>query len=410
MNAVLREFFSRTVRIGTLDVLDGRGVLHRFGDGSGTTVRVRFASPRVEWAITLSPQMRLGEAFMDGTFTVEAGTIYDFIALILENDRDPRPSWLAAFLPRFRYLMRRFRMVNTQKRARQNAEHHYDLDRRLYSLFLDEDLQYSCAYFQSPGMSLEEAQVAKKRHLAGKLLLEPGMNVLDIGSGYGGLALTLSETFKARVTGITLSAEQLAVASARAKERGLEGAVDFRLEDYRQVTGKFDRIVSVGMFEHVGLDSYTRFFERCYDLLDDDGVMVLHSVCRIHGPVHTNSWVEKYIFPGGASPALSEVMPVIEKSGFIVCDLEILRLHYAYTLRAWRERFMARRDEAVALYDERFCRMWEFYLAGFEAAFRYDDLVVLQLQLAKRLDTVPITRDYLNEAELRQRVVSRAAN
>ncbi len=332
---------------------------------------------------------------MDGGFVVETGSIYDFLALVLSNDNDPRPSWLSGFLHRFRYLRRRLRMINTRRRARDNASHHYDIDRRLYSLFLDEDLQYSCAYFETPALGLDEAQARKKRHLAAKLLLKPGMSVLDIGSGYGGLGLYLAEEFEARVTGVTLSTEQLAVAEERAAERGLEAKARFLLQDYRDVSDRFDRIVSVGMFEHVGPDSYPRFFERCFDLLNPDGVMVLHTVGRIHGPVHTNSWVEKYIFPGGASPALSEVAPVIERSGFVLSDLEVMRLHYADTLRAWRDRFLVNRQDAAALYDERFCRMWEFYLAGFEAAFRFDDLVVFQFQLAKRLDTVPRTRNYL---------------
>ncbi len=395
MNTLLRRFFEDSIRTGSLEVVDPAGDLHRFGDGSPDVVRIRFATPAVERAIVLHPQMKLGEAFIDGTFVVEAGSIYDFLALVLANDNDPRPSWLSAFLPRFRYLSRRLSMINTRKRARDNARHHYDMDRRLYSLFLDDDLQYSCAYFETPDVGLDEAQTHKKRHLAAKLLLEPGMSVLDIGSGYGGLGLFLAEAFDATVTGVTLSTEQLAVAQERAAERGLESRARFLLQDYRDVSDRFDRIVSVGMFEHVGLDSYPRFFERCFDLLNPDGVLVLHTVGRIHGPVHTNSWVEKYIFPGGACPALSEVAPVIEKSGFVLSDLEVLRLHYADTLRAWRERFLFNRDAAVALYDERFCRMWEFYLAGFEAAFRFDDLVVFQFQLAKRLDTVPRTRSYL---------------
>lgn len=395
MNTLLRRFFERAIRTGALEVVDPAGTLHTFGDGSSAAVRVRFATPAVERAIVLHPQMKLGEAFMDGSFAVESGSIYDFLALVLSNDKDPQTSWLSAFLPRFRYLRRRLGMINTRKRARDNAEHHYDLDRQLYSLFLDDDLQYSCAYFETPDIGLDEAQMRKKRHIAQKLLLEPGMRVLDIGSGYGGLGLFLAEAFDVAVTGVTLSTEQLAVAEERAVARGLEGKARFLLQDYRDVTDRFDRIVSVGMFEHVGRDSYARFFKQCFDTLNPDGIMLLHTVGRVHGPVHTASWVEKYIFPGGASPALSEVAPAIEKSGLVLSDLEVLRLHYADTLRAWRERFLANRRAAAALYDERFCRMWEFYLAGFEAAFRYDDLVVFQFQLARRLDTVPRTRNYL---------------
>ena len=395
MNRLLRIFLERTIRNGTLEVVDPAGNVHRFGDGSPATSRVRFMTPAVERAILLHPQMKLGEAFMDGSFVVEDGSIYEFLALVLSNDDNPRPNWIAAALPRLRYLARRLSRVNTKRRALANASQHYDIDHRLYSLFLDEDLQYSCAYFETPSMGLDEAQTRKKHHLAAKLLLEPGMSVLDIGSGYGGLGLFLAETAGATVTGVTLSTEQLAIAQRRAAERGLDATARFLLQDYRDVQGTFDRIVSVGMFEHVGQDSYARFFRQCHDLLNPDGVLVLHTIGRIHGPAHTNSWVEKYIFPGGTTPALSEVAPVIEKSGFVLSDLEVLRLHYADTLLAWRERFLRNREAAKALYDERFCRMWEFYLAAFEATFRFGDLVVFQFQLAKRLGTVPRTRDYL---------------
>ncbi len=395
MNTLLRVFLERTIRAGSLVVVDPAGKQHRFGDGSPASVRVRFSSPAAERAIVLNPQMKLGEAFMDGSFVVEDGSIYDFLALVLSNDQNARPSRVAALLARFRHLTRHMHIANTKTRARDNASHHYDIDRRLYSLFLDSDLQYSCAYFETPDVGLDEAQMRKKQHLAAKLLLRPGMSVLDIGSGYGGLAFHLAETYGVTVTGVTLSTEQLAVAQERAAERGLEGKVRFLLQDYRDVAGRFDRIISVGMFEHVGPDAYPRFFRQCYDLLTPDGVLLLHTVGRTHGPARTNTWVAKYIFPGGASPALSEVIPDIEKSGFVLADLEILRLHYAETLRAWRQRFLANREAAKALFDERFCRMWEFYLAAFEASFRFDDLVVFQFQLTKRLDSAPRTRSYL---------------
>jgi cyclopropane-fatty-acyl-phospholipid synthase len=395
MNRLLRNFLTRAIRTGSMAVVDPAGTVHRFGDGSPPTVTVRFASPAVERAVILNPQMKLGEAFMDGGFVVEQGSIYDFLALVLSNDQDPRPSPLADLIARFRRATRHVHALNSRTRARDNAVHHYDLDRRLYSLFLDDDLQYSCAYFETPGMGIDEAQLRKKQHIAAKLLLAPGMSVLDIGCGYGGLAIYLAETFGVTVTGVTLSTEQHAVAEQRAAERGLEGKVRFLLQDYRDVTGRFDRIVSVGMFEHVGRKAYPEFLALCHERLAADGLLLLHTVARLFGPAHTNTWVSKYIFPGGHSPALSEVAPVVERSGFVLADLEVLRLHYADTLRAWRERFLANRAAAAALYDERFCRMWEFYLASFEASFRYADLVVFQLQLAKRLDTVPRTRDYL---------------
>jgi cyclopropane-fatty-acyl-phospholipid synthase len=395
MNRLLRTFLDRAIRTGSLAVIDPSGKVHRFGDGGSAVVTVRFATPTVERAVVLNPQMKLGEAFMDGGFTVEDGSLYDFLALVLSNDQDPRPSRLADLIARFRRLTRHMHVANTKTRARDNAEHHYDLDRRLYSLFLDADLQYSCAYFETPEMGLGEAQMRKKQHIAAKLLLEPGMSVLDIGSGYGGLAIYLAETFGVTVTGVTLSTEQHAVAEQRVAERGLQEKVRFLLQDYRDVTGRFDRIVSVGMFEHVGQKAYPRFLEHCHDLLGPDGLLLLHTVGRLYGPARTNTWVAKYIFPGGTSPALSEVAPVIERSGFVLADLEVLRLHYADTLRAWRERFLANRDKARALYDERFCRMWEFYLASFEASFRFADLVVFQFQLTRGLGVAPRTRGYL---------------
>ena len=276
---------------------------------------------------------------------------------------------------------------------------------RLYDLFLDSDRQYSCAYFEYPGQSLDDAQTAKKRHIAAKLLPKDGATTLDIGCGFGGLGLYLAGVAGARVTGVTLSEEQFAVATERARQTGLVDRVEFRLQDYRDVSETFDRIVSVGMFEHVGVNHYDEFFTKVRGLLKDDGVMLLHSIGRNSVPGVTNPWIRKYIFPGGYIPSLSEVLPAIERAGLYVTDIEILRLHYADTLRAWRERFMARRDEAAKLYDERFCRMWEFYLAGSETSFRVDGHMVFQIQLAKRQENVPLTRDYIpeREAELRRR-------
>jgi len=283
--------------------------------------------------------------------------------------------------------------------ARRNVAHHYDLDAQLYALFLDADRQYSCAYFENGDQSLDDAQLAKKRHLAAKLLVGENSRVLDIGSGWGGLALYLADICGAHVTGITLSREQHALAQVRASEKGLTDRVEFRLQDYRDVSGHFDRIVSVGMFEHVGVGFYDTFFRRCRDLLDDQGVMLLHSIGRSEGPSTTNPWIAKYIFPGGYIPALSEVLPKVERSGLLVTDIEILRLHYAETLKAWRARFERNRDRARAIYDERFCRMWEMYLIGCEIGFRRQGLMVFQMQLAKAVDTVPLTRDYMLDRE-----------
>jgi cyclopropane-fatty-acyl-phospholipid synthase len=309
----------------------------------------------------------------------------------------PTPGWIAPG-EMLRKSIRRLQQLNLKGRALRNASRHYDIDRQIYELFLDPDMQYSCAYF-TPGADLAEAQHAKKRHIASKLAVKPGQRVLDIGCGWGGLGLYLARATGSTVRGITLSREQLAVARERAARQRLANAVKFELEDYRQTAGTFDRIVSVGMFEHVGVNHYKTFFRQMARLLKDDGVALLHSIGRSDGPGYTSPFIAKYIFPGGYFPALSEVLPVIERAGLIVSDIEVLRLHYAETLKAWRERFLARRAEAVAFKGEAFCRMWEFYLAGSEAAFRYQGLVVFQIQLTKRVNTLPITRDYMRETE-----------
>jgi cyclopropane-fatty-acyl-phospholipid synthase len=396
---VLRSF----IRRGSVRVTTARGNTFTLGDGTGTPLAVRFTSRRAQWAVSLDPDLRLGEAYMNGTFVIERGSIADLLALVMASHaRSALPLWLQPHTLA-RYVWRRLQQFNPPRRARRNVAHHYDLDASLYSLFLDADRQYSCAYFESADQSLDDAQLAKRRHLAAKLLLSPRHRVLDIGSGWGGLALYLAEICGAQVTGITLSAEQLAVSRARAEERRLNRAVEFRLEDYRDVSGTFDRIVSVGMFEHVGVDFYEAYFRKCSELLAPDGVMLLHSIGRSEGPGTTNPFIAKYIFPGGYIPALSEVLRAVERSGLLVIDIEILRLHYAETLKAWRERFLAHRETVERIYDPRFCRMWEFYLAGAEMAFREQAMMVMQIQLAKRQDIVPRTRNYIGAEEARLR-------
>jgi len=324
------------------------------------------------------------------------------VLAVLQSPTAAPPLW-ARPQQLLRYLYRRLTQLNWRRRARRNVAHHYDLDDRLYSLFLDADRQYSCAYFETPDQSLDDAQLAKRRHLAAKLLTQAGQRVLDIGCGWGGLALYLAENCGAQVTGITLSEHQLAAARVRAAEKGLAATADFRLQDYREVAGPFDRIVSVGMFEHVGVGFYEEFFRKCRAALADDGVMLLHAIGRSEGPSVTNPWIGKYIFPGGYIPALSEVLPAVERAGLMVTDIEILRLHYAETLKAWRQRFLAHRDEVERIYDRRFVRMWEFYLAASEMAFREQGLMVFQMQLTKRQGVVPMTRDYIERETARLR-------
>ena len=402
MDRLLQFLLKTFIRRGTFRLTTSRGTQIVFGDGTGKPVAVRFTTRAAEWGILLDPELRLGEAYMDGSFVVEQGSIADVLAVVLGQDRTGIPIWAK---PQWylRYFYRRLQQFNPRRRSKRNVAHHYDLDGRLYSLFLDADRQYSCAYFEHPGQSLDDAQLAEKRHLAAKLLLQPARRVLDIGCGWGGLGLYLAEMTGAQVTGITLSHEQLAVANSRASENGLSDRAAFRLQDYRDVEGTFDRIVSVGMFEHVGVSFYDTFFRKCASLLADDGVMLLHSIGRSDGPDATNPWIAKYIFPGGYIPALSEVIPAIQRSGLLVTDNEVLRLHYAETLKHWRERFLAHRADVERIYDKKFVRMWEFYLACSEMAFREQALMVFQIQLTKRQDIVPMTRDYIGREENRLR-------
>ena len=399
MTVYLRSFLHRCVARGALHVETAVGGQFTVGDGSGRAVAIQFKDRRAEYALLTDPARAFGELFMDGRLLVTSGSIYELIELLGRNLVLLTPPGLGKVRQQICRIRRHIAQRNSKDRSHRNVAHHYDLDARLYALFLDSDWQYSCAYFENAGQSLDDAQLAKKRHIAAKLLLAPGQHVLDIGSGWGGLALYMARHCGVKVTGITLSSEQLLVARRRALEYDPGRLVNFADEDYRTVTGVFDRIVSVGMFEHVGTADYDVFFRKSYELLADDGVMLLHSIGRSDGPGATNPWIAKYIFPGGYSPALSEVLPAIERSGLVVTDIEILNLHYAETLFAWRQRFNARRADAARLFDERFCRMWEFYLAASEASFRYGGLMVFQVQMAKRLDVVPLTRGYIAERE-----------
>jgi cyclopropane-fatty-acyl-phospholipid synthase len=392
---LLSRILESALTHGRLTLIDPQGRAHRLGPGGGPEVAIQLRDPALPRRLLLQPELAAGEAYMDGRLTIEQGTLRDFLALANQCAeaiaRRPLQRVLAAVCRPLRWL----HQFNPSTRAQRNVAHHYDLSDALYALFLDKDWQYSCAYFPHGNETLEQAQALKKRHIAAKLLLQPGMRVLDIGSGWGGLALDLARHDNVDVTGLTLSAEQLKVARARSESEGLAPQVRFALRDYREEPGRYDRIVSVGMFEHVGVDHYRNFFRALSRMLAPDGVALVHAIGRADPPGDTNAWTRKYIFPGGYCPALSEVLAAVEHSGLWVTDVEILRLHYAETLRHWFERFQAQRERAKALYDERFCRMWEFYLAGAEMGFRHGRLMVFQLQLAHRPDAVPLTRDYL---------------
>ena len=392
------------IRRGKLTVIDARGTAHVFAGAPGPEITIRLHDPALHWKLFFNPSLYAGEGYMNGTLTVENASIYDFLNLAGENMNLVPPDWMTRLHDGFARTFRYLQQYNPVPRAHQNVAHHYDLSDTLYDLFLDTDRQYSCAYFPTPGIAIEEAQANKKRHIAAKLLLRPGQKVLDIGSGWGGLALYLASECDVEVTGLTLSTEQLKVAQGRAKAAGLADRVRFELCDYRVHQGSYDRIVSVGMFEHVGVPQYPAFFRRVKELLEPDGVALLHAIGRMDGPAATNPWIRKYIFPGGYSPALSEVVPVVERTKLWITDIEILRLHYAETLKAWRQRFNANRERIRSLYDERFCRMWEFYLAGSEMAFRQQGHLVFQMQLSKSIDAVPLTRDYMVDWERSHRV------
>jgi len=395
------SLLKHSLKQGRIHLIDHRGRKTTYGSGD-PEVTLRMHDARIGWELGLNPWLKVGESYMDGRLTIEQGTLYDLMDIGLANATLMMGAWTQKLSDAANRLLRWWHQTNPFGVARANVAHHYDLSRKLFSLFLDESLQYSCAYWPKLNISLGEAQQAKMRHIASKLLLEPGQLVLDIGCGWGALGIYLAKTAGVRVIGVTLSKEQLAVAQQRARDAGLEGQVEFRLQDYREVPERFDRIVSVGMFEHVGIKHYPEFFRQVEKLMKPSGAALVHAIGRRDGPGYTNPWLRRYIFPGGYSPALSEVLPRVEKTGLWVTDIEILRLHYAETIKAWRANFEKHRAEIKALYDERFCRMWEFYLIGSELSFRYDYNMVFQIQIARGINNVPITRDYMFDWERKE--------
>ncbi|MEK7265526.1 MAG: cyclopropane-fatty-acyl-phospholipid synthase family protein [Pseudomonadota bacterium] len=399
---LLNGLVGRVIKRGTLTIIDAKGRSHSHGSGA-PHVAIRLANPSLYWRILTKPELAVGEAYMDGELIVTQGDLREFLQVFHQNKSNLRKRPFRRHLASLVKKFRRFQQTNPIGRAQENVAHHYDISNDFYRLFLDKDLAYSCAYFEYDGQPLEDAQQAKYRHIASKLRIEPGMRVLDIGCGWGGMAMYLAEHLGARVVGVTLSIEQRDLAEARAKERGLSDQVEFRLMDYRNLSETFDRIVSVGMFEHVGAPHYNEFFLKLSDLLDDGGLALIHSIGKRGEPGVTGPWIRKYIFPGGYSPSLSEPLIAIEKSGLWVTDIEILRLHYADTLREWGRRFAVNRAEAARAFDERFCRMWEFYLATAEFAFRSGGHMNFQIQLAKNVSAAPVRRDYMETSERAQR-------
>jgi cyclopropane-fatty-acyl-phospholipid synthase len=404
LDRMLRDFFT----VGALRIVYPDGMARTYGEADARAVTMRMKNPALPRRFVFNAEMTLGEGYMNGDIEIEGGDLDDFMTLITHNAARANGLWWRRLGHRVRYLRRKVDQWNPAFRARENVAHHYDLSGELYDLFLDADRQYSCAYFADPSMTLEEAQAAKKHHIAGKLLLEPGMEVFEIGCGWGGMALTLARDYGVKVLGVTLSEEQHRVATERAERAGLSDRVRFELKDYRSVRGRFDRIVSVGMFEHVGVPHYREYFDTVRDRLKDDGVALIHTIGRAAPPGTTSPWIAKYIFPGGYVPAMSEVARAFEEADLYPCDVEVWRLHYAETLKHWYERFVANEEKARALYDERFCRMWRYYLKACELTFRHNRQCVFQVQLARQQRAVPLTRDYLYPRDIHARQLSAA--
>lgn len=401
---LLGSMMNRFVQVGQLTIIDVNGKSHVYGPGGEGTPHstIRLTNEKLYRDLFFNPELKAGEAYMEGTLICEQGSIRDLLLLFANNRGGLRKHPIQKQLRKWLKKLRRRYQRNEQAASRKNVEHHYDLSNDFYRLFLDDDMNYSCAYFSKPNLSLDEAQRAKKKHIASKLNLKPGLKVLDIGCGWGGMAICLAEQYQCNVVGVTLSTEQQQLAQQRIAEKGLSEKVDIRLMDYRNLNESFDRIVSIGMFEHVGVDHYLEYFSKVHALLVEDGCALVHSIGRKGGPGITGAWIRKYIFPGGYSPALSETFSEIEKAGLWVTDCEILRLHYAETLLHWDNRFQYNREKIADMFDEKFCRMWEFYLIISEFSFRYGKHMNFQIQLTKNVDSLPITRDYLFEAEQRR--------
>jgi cyclopropane-fatty-acyl-phospholipid synthase len=397
---LFQHLLRSVIRKGSLTLITAMGKTYIYGDGTPPHFVIKLHRKSLEWSLGLNPDLKIGEAYMDGSLTLEEGDLYGFIHLLLSNYLETGNRsifyWREHLYRHLKFLSR----LNPIPRARQNVAFHYDMPDKLYAFFLDQDRQYSCGYFTDMVNSLETAQLDKKRHLASKLLLNrSGLKILDIGSGWGGLGLYLARETEARVFGVTLSTNQYKISNERVLSAGLSKRCSFSLRDYRQETGSYDRIVSVGMFEHVGKKNYNEFFGQVKRLLADDGVALIHAIGRYGKPRPVNAFIRKYIFPGTDLPTLPEVLESVGRSGLFVTDIEILRLHYAETLKRWTARFRTHRNEIVTMFGESLYRKWEFYFTSSEAGFRLGNIMVFQLQLSKQLETVPETRDYMVDWE-----------
>lgn len=392
---LLDKLLVQLVKKGQLVVEYPNGRTTAYGQNLDKKIKVKINNPRIFRRLFVNPDLMLGEAYMDGDLVIKNDDIFGFLALITQNLTNQPDSWISRLLLLSNNSFLNSIKANVPSRSKSNVKHHYDLSPELYSLFLDVDKQYSCAYFKNVDDTLEQAQEQKKHHIAKKLSLEPGMTVLDIGSGWGGMAITLAKNYNVNVVGITLSEEQQKLSQQRAINEGLEDKVEFKLMDYREDLGVFDRIVSVGMFEHVGVPNYEEYFRTIKNKLSPGGLALVHTIGRITPPGGTSPWIKKYIFPGGYIPALSEMVAAVEKNYMYISDVEILRMHYAMTLSHWHQRFTENEERIKKIYDERFCRMWRYYLVASEISFRYYQQVVFQVQISKEQMTLPLTRDYL---------------
>ena len=396
MNTSLKKFCETLFKDDGFILVDANSREYTIGKPKkDIPIKLKILDKSLHYKLLLLPDLYFGEAYTNGSAVIENGSITDFLEIAMKNIGRGETNIYAKTIKKVFGTYRYLTNFNFIKRSKSNVAHHYDISEKLYDLFLDENRQYSCAYFKNDNDSLETAQKNKMNHIIKKLNLKNNQKVLDIGSGWGTLAIEIAKQSKCEVTGITLSENQLKYSQNKVKELNLENQVNFKLADYRELNEKFDRVVSVGMFEHVGRKFYGKYFEKVSNLLADDGLALIHTIGSVMTPRDPHPWITKYIFPGGYTPSLSEVAKPIERSGLIISDMEVLRMHYSHTLRHWKERFLGKKDEVLTMFDEKFYRMWEFYLAGCEMAFKWGDQVVFQFQLTKDLTTAPNTRDYI---------------